>query len=134
MGRLGLIFFFASLILTVAALVSCLSAEEDRLRTLPRWAWVLIILLFSPIGGIAWFIVSRADAAPRRNVWRQGSGFPEAQRPGRPLAPDDDPEFLRRIAKEAKETQAADRELLSKWEMDLRRREEELRKQEKPED
>lgn len=134
MGRLGLIFFFASLILTVAALVSCLSAEEDRLRTLPRWAWVLIILFFSPIGAIAWFIVSQSGGAPRRNVWKQGGGFPEAQRPGRALAPDDDPEFLRRIAKEAKETQAADRELLSKWEMDLRRREEELRKQEKSED
>jgi hypothetical protein len=128
-----LLIFIAEIILTVAALVSCLSAEEDRLRALPRWAWVLIILFFSPIGAIAWFIVSQTSDAPRRNVWKQGSGFPEHQRPGRTVAPDDDPEFLRRIAKEAKESQAADRELLSKWEMDLRRREDELRKQ-KPED
>ncbi|MEV4415544.1 PLD nuclease N-terminal domain-containing protein [Catellatospora sp. NPDC049609] len=133
MARLGLVFFIVDIILTVAALVSCLSAEEDRLRSLPRWAWVLIILLFSPIGAIAWFVLSHRSG-PRRPVWKQGSGFPEAQRPGRALAPDDDPEFLRKLAKEAKDSKDADRELLSKWEMDLRRREEELRKQDKPED
>ncbi len=124
--------FLAELVLTVAALISCLSAEEHRLNALPRWGWVLIILLFSPIGAIAWFVVGR-ETTPNPKVWRQGSGFPEHQRP-RQLAPDDDPDFLRRLAKEQRETAAADRELLSKWEMDLRRREEELRKPDKADD
>ncbi|GAA2363738.1 PLD nuclease N-terminal domain-containing protein [Catellatospora methionotrophica] len=133
MGRLWLFIFLAQTVLTVAALISCLSAEEHRLNALPRWGWVLIILFFPPIGAIAWFVVGR-EATPSPKVWRQGSGFPEAQRPGRALAPDDDPEFLRRIAKEQQQTAADDRELLSKWEMDLRRREEELRKQDKADD
>ncbi|MFD0596091.1 hypothetical protein ACFQZ4_30605 [Catellatospora coxensis] len=58
-------------------------------------------------------------------------GVPAA-RPG--PGPDDDPEFLRKLAKEQRETAAADRELLSKWEMDLRRREEELRQQDRKDD
>ncbi|WP_155371995.1 PLD nuclease N-terminal domain-containing protein [Catellatospora vulcania] len=132
MGRLWMFIFLAELVLTVAALISCLSAEEHRLNALPRWGWVLIILLFSPIGAIAWFVVGR-ETTPNPKVWRQGSGFPEHQRP-RQLAPDDDPDFLRRLAKEQRETAAADRELLSKWEMDLRRREEELRKPDKADD
>ncbi|MEU7821168.1 PLD nuclease N-terminal domain-containing protein [Catellatospora sp. NPDC049133] len=133
MGRLWMFIFLAEIVLTVAALISCLSAEEHRLNALPRWGWVLIILLFSPIGAIAWFVVGK-ERTPDPKVWRQGSGFPESQRPGRALAPDDDPEFLRKLAKEQRETAAADRELLSKWEMDLRRREEELRKQDRSED
>lgn len=133
MGRLWLFLFLAEIILTVAALISCLSADEGQVRALPRWGWVLIILLFSPIGAIAWFVAGR-EPKPRPGVWRPGAGFPEQQRPGRQTAPDDDPEFLRKLAKDQRESQAADRELLSKWEMDLRRREEELRKQDKPED
>jgi hypothetical protein len=60
-------------------------------------------------------------------MWRPGSGFPESQRPRRaPVAPDDDPEFLRGLAASRKE----DEDLLKNWEADLRRREEELRKRE----
>jgi hypothetical protein len=40
------------------------------------------------------------------------------------MAPDDDPEFLRRVARSKRE----DEEMFTKWEADLRRREEELRR------
>ena len=54
-------------------------------------------------------------------TWRPGSGFPEKERPAAPLAPDDDPEFLKSLGE--------DKGMLQRWEADLRRREEELRKQ-----
>ncbi|MBV1848779.1 PLD nuclease N-terminal domain-containing protein [Catellatospora tritici] len=130
MTRIWLFLFLAEIALTVAALISCLSAEEGQIRALSRGIWVVIILLFSPIGAIAWFVAGR-EPQPRPGTWRQGSGFPEYERP-RQVAPDDDPEFLRRLAKEQKQTADADRELLSKWELDLRRREDELRKRENP--
>ena len=127
MIRLYSLFVLIDLALLVIALISCLSAEEFEIRALPRIAWVFLILLFSPIGAIAWFVAGR-PARPVRlsngTTWRPGSGFPEQERPRRtaPLAPDDDPEFLKSLGE--------DQTRLQRWEADLRRREEELRKQE----
>jgi hypothetical protein len=139
MGRFWLFFFIANLILTAAALISCLSAEEGDIRGLPRVVWVIIILLFSPIGAIAWFFVGRTPySRPVKNTWRPGSGFPENERPRRTIAPDDDPDFLKGIERNRRETEAAqrneeERELLRKWEEDLRKREEDL-KRDRPDD
>lgn len=127
MIRLYGIFFLIELVLVVAALIDCLSTEQFAVRNLPKVAWVFLILLFSPIGAIAWFIAGRPQ---RQNVgrageWRPGSGFPESQRPRRGPAPDDDPAFLSGLGTSAKRD---DDELFSKWESDLRRREDELRR------
>jgi len=132
MIRLYSLFVLLDLALLVVALIDCLSAEEFAIRALPRVAWVFLILLFSPIGAIAWFVAGR-PAQPVRlsngEMWRPGSGFPEDQRPRRTtsLAPDDDPEFLKSLAKSRKE----DEEMMKRWEADLRRREDELRKRER---
>ncbi|MEN3307264.1 MAG: hypothetical protein V7603_3466 [Micromonosporaceae bacterium] len=129
MGRLIPLLALADLAILVIALIDCLSVDEHAIRALPRVAWVFIILLFSPIGGIAWFIAGRPERDPSgRRQWRPGNGFPEAERPRQSPAPDDDPEFLRRIASR---TQREDTELLRAWEADLRKREEELREQER---
>jgi hypothetical protein len=137
MGRLLPILILAEVALVVIALISCLSAEDSDIRALPRYAWVLIILLFSPIGAIAWFVAGKERySRPQQRVWAPGGGFPENERPGRrsrPVAPDDNPDFLRGIAvghaqNDAAAAQEREREKLRKWEEDLRRREEELRK------
>jgi Phospholipase_D-nuclease N-terminal len=132
MLRLYSLFVLLDLALLVIALIDCLSAEESAIRALPRVAWVFLILLFSPIGAIAWFVAGR-PATPVRlsngTVWRPGSGFPESERPrqrGARLAPDDDPEFLKSLAASLRE----DESMMKKWEADLRRREEELRRKE----
>ena len=129
MIRLYSLFMLVDLALLVVALIDCLSVEEYSIRALPRVAWVFLILLFSPIGAIAWFIAGRPARPVRlRNgtSWRPGSGFPEDQRPARsgPLAPDDDPAFLKNLATSLKE----DEDMMKRWEADLRRREEELRR------
>lgn len=126
MARLYALFFVAQLILAVAALISCLSADEGEIRALPRIAWVLIILFFPLIGGIAWFVAGKPAPRGAAGQWRPGSGFSESERP-RPVAPDDDPEFLRSIPREREE----DRALFERWEADLKRREDDLRKKEK---
>ncbi|GAA2500102.1 PLD nuclease N-terminal domain-containing protein [Winogradskya humida] len=135
MFRLYSLFMLVDLALLVIALIDCLSSEEYAIRALPRVAWVFLILLFSPIGAIAWFVAGRPPRAIRMSngeTWRPGSGFPEDERPTRkgPLAPDDDPEFLRNLAGSLKE----DESMMKKWEADLRRREEELRKKTSQED
>jgi hypothetical protein len=83
-------------VLLVIALIDGLSTEESAVRNLPKVAWVFIILLFSPVGPIVWFVAGRPQTrrVGRAGAWRPGAGFPEYQRP-RTVAPDD-PEFLRR--------------------------------------
>jgi hypothetical protein len=131
MFRLYSLFLIIDLALLVIALIDCLSAEEFAIRALPRAPWVFIILLFSPIGAIAWFVAGR-PARPVRlsngETWRPGSGFPENERPrsAPSSAPDDDPEFLKNLAASLKD----DENLMKRWEADLKRREEELKRRE----
>jgi hypothetical protein len=130
MGRLFPLLFLIDLALLVIALIDCLSSDEYEIRALPKVVWVFIILLFSPIGPIVYLVAGRPQRAARgggRQVWAPGAGFPERERPrsrGRTTAPDDDPEFLGELARVNRE----DQEMLQRWEADLRRREEELRR------
>ena len=126
MARLYLLLFAVQILLAIAALISCLSAEEGEINALPRIAWVLIILFFPLLGSIAWFAAGRISTS-RAKTWRPGAGFPERERP-RPVAPDDDPAFLRGIRDE----RVRDEEMFAKWEEDLRRREEKIRKEQPP--
>ncbi|MGC4815538.1 PLD nuclease N-terminal domain-containing protein [Micromonospora sp. DT228] len=124
MARLYVLLFLAQIVLAVCALISCLSAEEGQIRALPRIAWVLIILFFPLVGSIAWFVAGREPSSGAGKSWPRGGGLPERQRP-RPVAPDDDPEFLRSVQDRAKQQ---DQELFRRWEEDLRRREDDLRR------
>jgi Phospholipase_D-nuclease N-terminal len=134
MVRLYSLFVLLDLALLVVALIDCLSAEESLIRALPRVPWVFIILLFSPVGAIAWFVAGRPAPAVRLSngtVWRPGSGFPEDQRPRqRSMAPDDDPEFLHNLSSSLRE----DESMMKTWEADLRRREDELRRKQQQSD
>jgi hypothetical protein len=129
MGRLFPLLFLLNMALVVVALIDCLSSDGADIRALPKVVWVFIILLFSPIGPIVWFVAGRPVRAVKsgKEAWKPGNGFPESSRP-RQVAPDDDPEFLQGLAKSRRE----DEELLRRWEDDLRRREGELRDRDKP--
>jgi len=132
MGRLYMLFFALEVLLVVLALISCISAEDGEVRHLPKIVWVIIILLFPLVGSIVYFAAGRpVQAAPKPGTWRSGHGFPEANRPQRQIAPDDDPEFLRKINQQGKRE---DEDLLRRWEEDLRRREDDLRKKDKTTD
>lgn len=127
MVRLYLLLFVIQIVLAVFALISCLSAEEDGIQALPRIAWVLIILFFPLLGSLAWFFAGRVPPAGRApSPWRIGGGFPEHKR-SRPVAPDDNPDFLRSIGEQSKQ---GDQEMFRQWEVDLRRREDDLRRRE----
>lgn len=77
--------------LTVYAVVDCIQSDETKVRNLPKIAWVLIVLLFTPIGPIAWFVAGR----PTGSQGRLASGWDTTHRP--PRGPDDDPDFLRNL-------------------------------------
>jgi hypothetical protein len=128
--RLYGLLFLLELVLVVVALIDCLSTDEFAVRNLPKLVWALLILLFSPIGAIVWFVAGRPQHqhVGRAGQWRPGSGFPEHERPRPRRAPDDDPDFLTSLKSDVRKRD--DEELFSRWEADLRRREDELRKRE----
>ncbi|MFI7211845.1 PLD nuclease N-terminal domain-containing protein [Micromonospora maritima] len=121
MARLYVLLFLAQIVLAVCALISCLSAEDGKVKALPRMVWVLVILFFPLIGSIAWFVAGRER--PAGPVGAGGATAPGAPA-RRPLAPDDDPDFLASLDERSRDE---DQERLRRWEEDLRRREQELR-------
>jgi len=124
-------------VIEIALLVFCLidavQTPESSMRNLPKWAWVVLIIILPVVGPVAWLLAGR----PRRNQTTASgpstrtAGYPEYERPRRgPRAPDDDPEFLATL----KSGNAEHEDLLKKWEEDLKRREDELRKDPPSED
>ncbi len=89
--------------LTLYALLDCARTPEESMPArMPKFLWIILVVLFPTIGPIAWIIVSRVKAAEERGgfveptVWssKEGTTFRRPER-ARPMAPDDDPEFLR---------------------------------------
>ena len=113
MVRLFIFLAAVQLVLFVLALISVLSVE--RVRSAPRFVWVLLILLVPLLGPVAYFLWGRPAAAPRE-------GTPIRRSKGRPSSPDDDPDFLRSMDSEQSRR---DREMLAQWEKEFKNRDEE---------
>ena len=75
------------LALSFYAFFDCARTPQEEVSKLPKWAWLLLIFLFSSIGAILWFAIGR----PKRNPGNGRRG------PGRIIPPDDDPDFLRKL-------------------------------------
>ncbi|WP_130177012.1 PLD nuclease N-terminal domain-containing protein [Cryobacterium sp. SO1] len=73
-------------ILTVYAAVDCAVFDRNRIRGIPRWAWILVIILLPVIGPVLWLLIGRG---------RRTSAASTGGRITRSMAPDDDPDFLR---------------------------------------
>ena len=107
----------AAILLLVFTLVDCAQSPDARVRNLPKWVWLILILLVPLAGPVAWLFGGRpVVGAPAR---------PQPTAPRPPRAPDDDPDFLAKL-----KPQADHERLLRQWEDDLRRREAELRETE----
>ncbi len=85
------------ILLWIAVLVYCLvdvaQADETRVRTMPRAAWFLLVVVAPFVGGVAWFVWGRPLGTAGGG--RSSSG---PRRSG-PIAPYDDPDFLASIAR-----------------------------------
>jgi hypothetical protein len=83
--RLFIILGVVLLALIVFSLVDVIMTDKQRVRALNKPLWLLIVLI-PLIGALLWFFLGKER--------RSGSGEP------RPLAPDDDPGFLRTIRRD----------------------------------
>ncbi|QPL05746.1 MULTISPECIES: PLDc N-terminal domain-containing protein [Actinomyces] len=91
--------------LTIYSLLDCARTPDENMPArMPKFLWIIIIVVITVVGPIAWIITSRVKAAEERGgyveptVWssREGTRLRRPERPT-PVAPDDDPEFLRNL-------------------------------------
>ncbi len=84
----GVLFLIA---LYIYFIIDVLRTPPSQTRSLPRLVWLLVVVLLPILGGLAWLAFGRPwPAAGSR--WRRSKG---------PVAPDDDPGFLKELGDQA---------------------------------
>lgn len=86
-GRL-LAVFVVAVVIDVFALIDLRYIDRSRVRAFSKPIWAVIIIAVPVIGAALWFLLGRG---------RRAKAQP------RPAAPDDDPEFLRRLGDESEQ-------------------------------
>lgn len=71
---------------TVFSVIDMLMTDRRRFRALNKPIWALLILLLPVVGGALWLVLGKARRGPNR--------------PAQRIAPDDDPAFLRGLARD----------------------------------
>ena len=114
LGELLSIAFFGA---WIYALIDAVTTDKALVRNLPKWAWILIVVILFPLGAIGWFIFGRpprTDSQPRAAF-----GPPRAAPPRRPRQPraervDDEADVIAHIAERDR--------LLAQWAEEERRK------------
>ena len=92
--------------LYVYVLIDLATSPSPQVRTRPKLVWRLVILVIPVLGAVAWLVLGRPRTAPGGGGG--GGGGLRSRLPGPeprgpsgyaqgPVAPDDDPDFLRKI-------------------------------------
>ena len=98
--------FILLVLLYLYCLFDAISADAERVRNLPKPAWIVIVLFFPDVGSIMWLVAGRPRGPARSLPYKGNSGVPpEYDRPGRATAvsPDDDAAFLESVKRRAEE-------------------------------
>jgi hypothetical protein len=85
MLRLAFIAAIVITALTIYSIIDCSRTPESAIRSLPKWAWLVIIILVPGIGAVAWIVAGRP----------QGPG--RGRRKKKIIPPDDNPDWLRKL-------------------------------------
>jgi hypothetical protein len=70
----------------IYSIIDVIRSPKNQVRTLPKYVWLVIVVVLPVLGGAMWLILGR--------VWPAGGLNGKKSGPG---APDDDPKFLRKI-------------------------------------
>lgn len=84
MPRVLVVLALVALAMLVYGLIDAAQNSGPRVRHMPTWLWMVVIVCLPAVGTLLWFALGR----PRP---------PVVDARGRPVGPDDDPEFLRRL-------------------------------------
>ena len=75
-----------SVAIQIYALVDCARTDQDQVRSLPKWGWLLIVIFIGVIGSVAWLVAGRPK--------KPGNG---GRKKPRIIPPDDNPDFLKNL-------------------------------------
>ena len=84
------LFYAIPVVVVLYALIDAILTPGSEVRTLPKWLWILVVLVVPLLGAIAWLLAGRPQGVVV-------AGAAPGTRRGVPAAPDDDPAFLRTI-------------------------------------
>ena len=110
---------FATLGLWIFCLLDAINTDASLCRNIEKTWWIVIVLFFPLVGSIIWLVAGRPQRQPVNLPYKGNRGTRAAAKG----APDDDRSFLEDLTRQNRE----DRELLRRWEDDLKKREEQLR-------
>jgi hypothetical protein len=85
MVRLEGLFAVLAIGLTLFAFIDCAMREDHQIKKLPKWGWLLVIIIFNSVGSIVYLVVGRQGSLQKRQ---------KKSKP-RVIPPDDNPDFLR---------------------------------------
>ena len=105
--------------LMIYSLVESIQTPRHRVRVMPKVAWMAVIVLVPIIGAGLWLGFGRIrEQRTRGNQVRPG-----------PSAPDDDPEFLRKVEFERRQQQRREEEARKRAEQERKKRAQHRRQQ-----
>jgi hypothetical protein len=84
MVKLLVVGIVAAVTFIVFSIVDCVTLPRQRIRSLNKAGWVVVLLVLPLIGAALWFVLGRAPASPRTLDSRY-------------RGPDDDPDFVGRV-------------------------------------
>jgi hypothetical protein len=102
--------FVVELCMVVYCTLNVITTPEAEVRNLPKLLWLLLVLFFPIVGGIAWLVAGRPQGPRRSLPYKGNTGVPpQYDRPGRAVAasPDDDEAFLRGLRERAEQQRRA---------------------------
>lgn len=77
--------------LYISFIIDVIRTPAVNVRSLPKALWLLLVIILPVVGGVLWFLFGRPKQAPGGRFGRRR----------RPIAPDDDPKFLKKVDEEA---------------------------------
>ena len=106
----GGVLALVEVVLLVYCVLNIITTPEGEVRNLPKFLWLLLVVVLPLVGGIAWLIAGRPQGPARSLPYKGNSGIPPAyDRPGRATAfrPEDDEAFLRGLRERAEQQRRA---------------------------
>ncbi|MGF9661106.1 PLD nuclease N-terminal domain-containing protein [Arthrobacter crystallopoietes] len=94
MVRVYILLVVVAVAVIVYALIECIRSRPQEVRSISKPAWILTILVVPLIGALLWFLFGRPRSTPQPQVQQR-----------RPMAPDDDVAFLRKLEHQRRQQQ-----------------------------
>ena len=68
--------YLLELVLVVYCVIDVVRTPDGDCRTLPRWGWLLLVILVPIVGSVAWLVAGRPRRDRQRNTWEPGRRIP----------------------------------------------------------